>query len=131
MSNLRNIIEKINDGTLTIDEMDDMLEADIDMNELLCLREISRKHNDEFQEAIEYYKRAKVSYNSTEILSKYEENKLHLVFMADDPYAVVVEMYYHEEIVQFGIENYGIDIERVRNRIGVDELGLNTEVLGG
>ncbi len=51
--------------------------------------------------------------------------------MADDPYAVVVDMYFDEEIVQFGIENYGIDIERVRNRIDVDEVGLNTEVLGG
>jgi hypothetical protein len=130
MSDLQIIVEKINDGTLTLDDVDEMLEADIDINELLCLREISRKHNDEFHEAIEYYKRAKVSYNSTEILSKYDENKLHLIFMADDPYAVVVEMYYDEEIVQFGIENYGIDIELVRNQIGVEEAGESSELRG-
>lgn len=69
-----------------------------------------------------YYIRAKGNFSTSYILEKYEENPLHLQFMASiedelGPTDVVYENSHDEEVVKFGMKHYDIEIEIIRGEI--------------
>lgn len=93
-------------------EKKDVFEAlkkgDVDTDSLL---ELLEDNLSEVQEAISK------GYSIEDIVEKFEENPLHLRFMAGDPTQIVYEESDDQEIVDFGIENYDVDIDEVRSQL--------------
>lgn len=58
---------------------------------------------------------ARENYSTSDILDRYKENHLHLRFMAGDPDDIILENSDNAEIVIFGIDNYEIDIQSIRD----------------
>ena len=69
----------------------------------------------EFQTAVE-----NGEYPVSDILERYEDHHLHLEFMFGDPTDIVPENSDNEEIVKFGIKNYDVDIEWIREELRGD-----------
>ena len=55
------------------------------------------------------------------ILKLYKENPLHLEFMSGDPDEIVLDNSDDPNIVLFGIKNYDIDVQWIREQLGGDE----------
>lgn len=105
------------------DETIEMLQnEDISINELLNLAKISTRHNQDYSIALKLFIKAVENrdYSTEEILNLYEEHEFHLMFMADSPNDIIIENFDNVEIVLFGIENYDIDIEEVRDALEPD-----------
>lgn len=56
-----------------------------------------------------------------DILKLYKENPLHLEFMSGDPDEIILENSDDPNIVLFGIKNYDIDVQWIREELGGDE----------
>jgi hypothetical protein len=95
---------------------------DITLQNLLNLHSITEKHKQNFSKVIQNFIEAieKEEYLISEILERYNEDSLHMEFMARDPDDIVLENSDDARIVQFGIKNYDIDVKWIEDTLRAD-----------
>jgi hypothetical protein len=106
------------------DEIIEMLkDGSVDLKDLLNLYRITtQKYKQDFSEVLQEFQTAVENgeYPVSDILERYEDHHLHLEFMSGDPTDIVLENSDNEEIVKFGIKNYDVDIEWIREELRGD-----------
>lgn len=102
-----------------LDAIELLHEEEIDWQDLVNIYNIAQKYGDDFNDALNNLIRAKDDYDITEIIEKYDENPLHLMFMAaDTPEDVILEHFDDIDIVRFAIENdYDCDIDWIKSEL--------------
>lgn len=100
-------------------------DKEIEISDILNLIETAQSHNEDFLEALQLFIITidKREYLVSVILQLYKENPLHLMFMSGEPDDIILENSDNEEIVDFGIEHYEIDIDWVRSELDGDRDG--------
>jgi hypothetical protein len=102
------------------EEIIEMLENEsITFVELLNLYSIVKLHKQEFLEVLQQFISAinKGEYSNKEILERYEEDPLHLEYMAGDPYDVFLQNIENanKELYQFVLENGYLDEDNMQD----------------
>ena len=98
-------------------------DGSVDLKDLLNLYRITtQKYKQDFSEVLQEFQTAVENgeYPVSDILERYEDHHLHLEFMSGDPTDIVLENSDNEEIVKFGIKNYDVDIEWIREELRGD-----------
>lgn len=106
------------------DESIEMLkDGSVDLKDLLNLYRITTQiYEQDFSEVLQEFRTVVENgeYPVSDILERYEDHPLHLEFMSGDPTDIVLENSDNEEIVKFGIKNYDVDIEWIREELRGD-----------
>lgn len=99
--------------------IEELVEENITFADCVEMYHAARQYGKKFSDTIEEFISAVNNHEFTvsEIIERYKENPLHLTFMSGDPTDIVLENSDDETIVSFGIENYDIDIEWIREEL--------------
>jgi len=132
-----NIISLLEDGILDLEDLSDvhtdilkellyedlvieeMADENIKFEDCIKIYHAAKQYGKKFSDIIEEFLSAVNNHEFTvsEIIEHYKENPLHLMFMSGDPTDIVLENSEDESIVIFGIKNYDIDIEWIREEL--------------
>lgn len=99
--------------------IEQLAEENVTFEECLEIYNVAKRYGEKFSYVFEEFISAVNNHEFTvsEIIERYKENPMHLMFMSGDPTDIVLENSEDESIVSFGIENYDIDIEWIREEL--------------
>ena len=110
------ILKKLLYENLVLEELAD---ESVTFEECLEIYNVAKRYGEKFSDIFEEFINIinNREFSISEIIERYKENPMHLMFMSGDPTDIVLENSEDESIVSFGIENYDIDIEWIREEL--------------
>lgn len=99
--------------------LEHLADESLTFEDCLEIYKLAIQYGEKFSEIFEDFISAADNdeFTVSEIIERYKENPMHLMFMSGDPTDIVLENSDDESIVIFGIENYDVDIEWIREEL--------------